>query len=327
MRDVAVEADVSLITVSRVLREPGSVAEGTRDRVREAMSRIGYLPHLSARSLVSQRSNIVATVIPAIDNPAFAETTGALAAGLAHRGIQTMIGYTDFRSETEETVSSALLARRPDGLVLTGSSHSPGLRRLLRTAGVPVVETWEIPESPIDMVAGFDNYAAMRALGTLLVTKGYRRFAYLTGNVDRLVRLRQRVNGLRDALRAAGVMLDPALLFQRPTSLEAGASTVREIVQQRGAADVLVCSGDVYAIGAILECVRAGIDVPREIAIAGFGGFDLAKMLTPKLTTVQVRGREIGAAAARLLLERLDGRRSREKIVDVGFNLVEGTSA
>jgi LacI family transcriptional regulator, gluconate utilization system Gnt-I transcriptional repressor len=327
MRDVAVQADVSLITVSRVLREPEAVSEATRNRVHEAMAEIGYLPHLSARSLVSKRSNIVATVIPAIDNPAFAETTGALAAGLAASRTQIMIGYTDFQIETEESVAAALLARRPDGLVLTGSSHSDRFKQIARTAGIPIVETWEIPEAPIDMVAGFDNYAAESALVRSLVKKGYRRFAYLTGDHRRLVRLRQRLDGLRTVLSESGLELSSENLFERTATFENGAKVVREIVQRKMAVDILVCSGDVYAIGAILECNRSGIDVPGDLAIAGFGGFDLGHLLTPELTTVQVRGREIGAAAAKLLLDRLDGRRSRNKIIDVGFSLIDGKSA
>ncbi|MCM0021765.1 MAG: LacI family DNA-binding transcriptional regulator, partial [Tagaea sp.] len=308
-------------------REPDSVSQATRLRVQEAMSEIGYLPHLSARSLVSQRSNIVATVIPAIDNPAFAETTGALAAGLSARGIQVMIGYTDFRIETEEAVTSALLARRPDGLVLIGSSHSERLRRLARTSGVPIVETWELPETPIDMVAGFDNFAAIAALTASLVAKGYRRFAYLTGDHRRLLRLRQRLAGLRHVLQASGLALDDGNLFERSASYDNGAEVIRELLRRKSGVDVLVCSGDVYAIGAILECARLGVRVPGDMAIAGFGGFDLGHLLTPELTTVQVRGREIGAAAAKLLLDRFDGRRARGKVVDVGFSLVPGKSA
>lgn len=320
MRDVAAAAGVSLITVSRAVRQPETVTADTRRRVQAAMRAIGYLPNLAARGLVSQRSHVVAAVVPAIDNPVYAATVAALADALRPRGIEVMIGNSAADQAVEEAVVTALLARRPDGIVLTGADHTPRLRRMLRQAAIPVVETWDLASRPIDMDVGFDNGAAQAALVRALVGRGYRRFAYLSGPFQHSGRIRKRVEGARAALAEAGLALPDALLFVRPASGDAGCQVVDAILDQRHGVDALVCGGDVFAVAALLGAQRRGARVPTDLAIAGFGGFEIGALLTPALTTVEVRGTDIGAAAARLLLDRLDGK-PVQRTVDVGFSL------
>jgi LacI family gluconate utilization system Gnt-I transcriptional repressor len=326
MRDVAEVAGVSLITVSRALHQPDTVSDDTRRRVTEAMRTIGYLPNLAARGLVLQRSNVIAAVVPTIDNPVYAATVGGLADTLRTRGIEIMIGNSGADPAEEQAVITALVARRPDGVVLTGSDQTRAARRLLRHSGLPVVGTWELPRRPIDMAAGFDNQAAQAAIVRALLARGYRRFAYVSGPLQGHARAQARLAGLRTELAAAGLSLPDALLFEHRASSEFGAAVVDRIIQHRLPVDVLVCGGDVYAIGALLQCIRRGLKVPEQLAVAGFGGFELGGLLTPPLATVQVHARTIGVAAAELLIGRLDGKPTR-KSVDVGYSLLMRGSA
>lgn len=322
MRDVARAAGVSLITVSRAMREPHLVNAETRRQVERAMLDIGYVPHMSARGLVSQRRNIVAAVVPSINNPVYAATVRGLSDGLRARGMQLLIGNTDARPDEEDTVIGALLAQRPDGIMLTGTTHPPAARRMLRTAGIPIVETWSLTRRPLDMIVGFDNREAHAAMARHLVARGYRRFAYVTGPLDQQERWRQRLEGFRGVLRDAGLDLEDSMVFARPGTMTEGFELLSDLVARKVRIDALVCAGDVYALGALLACHHLGVRVPDDLAVSGFGDFEMARLVTPSLTTIHVPSERIGASTAALILDRLEDRNSTRRRVDVGFELV-----
>jgi len=120
MRDVARIAGVSTMTVSRVLGQPDMVARATRDRVQKAIAELGYVPDMIASSLSSQKSGFIAAIVPTLNNINFAETAGGLSDTLKMAGFQLLIGYTNYILEEEEALIRTMLARRPEGIVLTG---------------------------------------------------------------------------------------------------------------------------------------------------------------------------------------------------------------
>jgi LacI family gluconate utilization system Gnt-I transcriptional repressor len=328
MRDVAGAAGVSLITVSRAMREPHLVDPETRAQVERAMAEIGYLPHMSARGLVSQRRGIVAAVVPSVGNPVYAATIRGLSDGLRASGMQLLIGNTDSQPEREDQVIGALLAQRPDGIMLTGTTHPPRARRILETCGIPIVETWSLTRARLDMAVGFDNREAHAAMARHLLGRGYRRFAYVCGPLDQQERWRQRLAGFRAALAEAGLSLPDAMVFARPASMTAGFQVMADLAAARIPVDAVACAGDIYALGALLACQRGGLSVPGDVAIAGFGDFEMGSLTTPALTTIRIPTERIGACAAQLILERLErGAAARRRTVDVGFTLVVRDSA
>ena len=323
MEDVARAAGVSAITVSRALNAPDKLAPATLRAVRDAIDRLGYVPNLTAGSLASNRSRIVAVIVPTIANSIFAETVGGLAKALAHHGYQLLLGQTGYRLEEEASLVDAFLGRRVDGLVLTGVAHARGVRGRLRRAGVPVVETWDLTARPIDMAVGFGNDEAGRAAARYLIAKGRRSLAFIGGPDDRSAK---RLAGFRDTARECGT--GEVLVATLPPSASPGegAEALAGLLG-RGRPDAVFCSNDTIAAGVLFECARRRIAVPRDLAVMGFADLPIAAAIEPTLTSIQVRATEMGSRAAAMLLARLTGEAPRDRIVDLGFEIVERASA
>ena len=323
MEDVAQLAGVSLITVSRVLNTPDKVAPATRRKIEAAIRKTGYLPNLTAGSLASNRSRIIAAIVPTIDNSIFAETVRGLSETLAAGGYQLLLGQTGYDEKTEEALVAAFLGRHADGMVLTGGQHSKLTVKRLKAAHLPVVEIWDLPAAPIDMVAGFSNLAAGRAMARHLLARGYRRLGFAGGDDDRTD---ARLRGFAAALRQVrGTHLVHASLGAG-RSFGGGREALTQLLAQDARLDAIFFSNDALAAGALMECQRRGIQVPQQLAIAGFADLDFAAEIEPALTTVKVRSRHIGDEAAHMLLTRLAGETVTTPVRDVGFTVVERAS-
>lgn len=330
LAEVAAHAGVSPQTVSRTIRRPELVSEDTVERVRASISATGYVPNLAASNLASNRSNTIAVLLPAVSASVFAETVQGLDHVLAPHGFHLFIGTTEYSLEQEEEVLRAFLGRRPDGIVLAGTVHTPVARAMLEAAQVPVVESWELTADPVDAVVGFSNYAAMTALFEHVHQLGYR-FPVLAGQFSEGdVRALRRRAAFEDAMQRLCPDV-PVRVFEAGdagVSMEAGREMLGKVRQQEPKADVIMFTSDVFAAGAILDAQRTKIAIPDAIGITGFGGFELGRHLVPSLTTVSVPSRRIGEEAGRVLLERIAARRPETStIVDVGFALIPGESA
>ena len=225
MAEVARLAGVSVITVSRVLREPERVADATRTRVLSAVKAVGYVPNLVARSLKSRRSGIVAAVIPSVAHSIVAEVTRGMNAVLKEEGLHLLLGDSGFSPQEEEELVAAFLARRCDAIYLTGTTHTRNTCRMLETARIPVVEAGALAEHPIDMTVGYSNRDAARAITQALIDRGRRRIAYV-GQAGRDVvdRVHDRHAGYRDALKANGLAVAVSTQAEVELSFRGGAA-------------------------------------------------------------------------------------------------------
>src|SRR5580698_8030196 len=212
---VARLAGVSSITVSRVVRLPGQVAPQTRARVERAMRELGYVPNLVAGSLASARTNSVGVLVPTIANSIFADTVQGLSDRLEPAGFSVILAQSRYDDVREDRMLSALLSRRPEAIIMVGSPATEDGARLLRNARIPVVETWDLPATPIDAVAGFDNYKAGVAVAKHLIAQGRRNLAFIGGDDPRATR---RWNGFKDTALDAGAKLPRRLILERNAS-------------------------------------------------------------------------------------------------------------
>ncbi len=312
-----------MITVSRALNTPDKLAPATLARVRAAIERLRYVPNLTAGSLASNRSRIVAAIVPTIANSIFSDTIDGLAQTLAQHRYQLLLGQTHYRLDEEAALVDAFLGRRVDGMVLTGIAHARGVRSRLQRAGIPVVETWDLTARPIDMVVGFSNRAAGEAAARYLIARGYRSLAYVGGTDDRSM---ARLTGFREGAAVCCVRDVAAALVPAPSSPSDGAAALAGLLAQHPLRAVF-CSNDMLAAGALFECARRHISVPSQMAVMGFADLPIAAGIEPALTSVAVRAKEMGQRAGELLLQRIAGDTSAQRRVDLGFAVIERASA
>lgn len=315
MTDVAARVGVSKMTVSRALnrgeRNRRSGSEALRQRILDTCREMGYVVDQTARSFASKRSGFVAALIPTLNNSNFSETAHGLTTAIEACGLQLLLGCTDYSTDTEERLLRAMLARRPEGVVLTGGSHTREARTLLRAAGVPVVETWDLLSDPVEHVVGFCNAEATATLVRMLHGKGYRRIAFLGGLPQSDARGAERRHGFEQAMRE--LRLDAGRVLsvgQAPVSMAHGAQGVVQLMSLWPDTQALVCVSDHPAFGALAECQRRGWDVPGKLAIAGFGGFEVGLACHPQMSTVVVDCTGIGRVAGELLLRAIEAARS-----------------
>jgi len=324
IEEVAALAGIATITVSRALRRPEKVAPETRARIMAAVEQLGYIPNLAASSLASRRSGIVAVIVPTIANSVFADTVQGLSDVVTSRGLQLLLGQSAYSEEAERALLAAVVGRQPDGIVLTGVAHAAPTRALLERAGVPVVETWDLTETPVDLLVGFSNEAAGAAMGRYLAGKGRRRPAFVSGGDHRATARRQ---GFAAALAAAGLPAPTVVTLDGPPAYGAGRRGLDAVLARAPETDAVFFATDVLAVGALLECRRLGLAVPERVAIAGLGDLEIAAELQPTLTTLRIPSYEIGRRAGELLLARIDGTTLAETRIELGFEIIERESA
>jgi LacI family gluconate utilization system Gnt-I transcriptional repressor len=308
MADVAQRAGVSKMTVSRALSGQ-NVSLATRERVLAVIAELGYVPDASAGALSTGRSGFVAALVPTLSNSNFADTARGLTDALAPAGLQLLLGFTEYRPEREEELVRAMLARRPEAVVLTGGDHAPATRSMLRQAGLPVLETWEQPPEPLGCAVGFSNAEAATLMVRHLAGRGYRRIAFLGGESGLDRRGAERERGYAEAVAALGL---PVRIIHHgipPLSMQHGAEAVARLIQEFPDSDAAFCVSDLFAFGAIMACQRQGWAVPGRLAVAGFGDFEISRICYPSITTIGVDAHALGLRAGQALLEALGARR------------------
>ena len=322
--EVARIAGVSPITVSRALNNPGQLATGTLARVREAIERTGYVPNRLAGGLASSRSRLVAALVPNISGLVFLETVQAMTEALDGAGYQVMLGQSGYDATREDALLEAIIGRRPDGLIITGVMHSPQARKRLASAGIPVVETWDLTPTPIDMLVGFSHEKVGAAVAEYLAYREVRRPGLVMAD-DYRASLRRR--GFIEGAARRGYRDVPVGVVATPTTLGEGRRGLSGLLAAHRDVDAVFCSSDVLAIGALTEAHARGLRVPDDLRIFGFGDLDFAAHTFPALSTVRIDGTAIGRRAAQFIIDRVAGKTIAEPIVDLGFKLVARASA
>lgn len=312
MMDVAQLAGVSTMTVSRALKPNTSVGEKTREKIREAAEQLGYVLNSNAANFASHKTGFVAVTIPSINNANFAETLTGLSDGLTDTGLQILLGYTNYSKDEEERLIEQFLQRRPEAIVVTGGSHTERCRKLLENSGVPVIEMWDQPKDPIDESIGFSNADAAALMVDHFVKQGHSRIGFIGGDATRDTRGLDRRRGFVARLNELG--LESHRLVSAgspPVTMREGMDSLVKMLDNWPDTEAVMCVSDLSAFGAISHCIREGIKVPDDIAIAGFGAYDISEVSVPTITTVDVSAQAIGFAVAQQVANRLSDNKSK----------------
>lgn len=323
--DVAREAGVSAITVSRALRTPDRVSGDTRARVEAAVRSMGYTPDPAAQALASHRSDIVGVLVPSVTNSVFLDTMRGIYEVSETSEFRVQIGNTRYSAEEEERLLKIFLSQRPAGLIVTGIDQSDGATALLHDAPCPVVQTTETGPAPIDMMVGFSHTQAARAAALHLSEQGYRRIGFLGARRD--PRSSRRLTGFRAGLEGQGLYSPARVLFSdSPSSVPLGAAQLAELLSRDPQADAVLCNNDDLALGVLFECQRRGIDVPQTFGICGFNDIDTMASAHPTLTSVRTPRLEIGRQAMAMILARLADQDPGPVTRDLGYTLIPRAS-
>lgn len=326
LTDVARLAQVSEITVSRILRNHGSIAQATRERVLSAVRQTGYVPNRLAGGLASSGSKLVGVIVPSLTNVVFPEVLDGIRAALDGTGFQAVIGVSHYDLAIEEGLVTSLLAWRPEAMVIAGFDHTQAARTMLEASNVRVAEIMDIDSTPIDLAVGLSHHRAGFDTGRYLLERGYTRFGYVghDGVADRRARLRY--DGLVAALAEAGLAIAASRLFPGPSSSLAGRDMLAALLAETGDLDVVVFSNDDMATGGVFHCLGAGIRPKADLALFGFNGLDIGQALPTPLSTMRSNRFLIGKTATENLLAHRDRPAERE-IIDTGYDIITGATA
>lgn len=324
LSDVAKLAGVAPITASRALNTPDVVSPEVRLRVQDAVSKTGYVPNRMAGGLASSKSKLIAAVVPSTVSSVFMETIESLNDALFDAGYQLMLGQTGYSDAREEQLLEAIIGRRPDGIFLTGITKPGKGRTRLVASGIPVVETWDLTPTPVDMLIGFSHIDIGHSVASYLMAKGYKRFAIVSGSDERADR---RLKAFCAAVSAQGLADVHLVKVGSSRTLKQGRVALSQILQDAPATDAVFCSSDLLALGVITEARARQISIPQQLAVVGFGDAPFVSDMLPALTTVRINAGQIGQMAAQFLIDRAQGRAVDPAVVDVGFSVIERETA
>lgn len=303
LADVARAARVSTATVSRCLNAPGSVQEKTRKRVLKTIETIGYAPNFNARALAAKRTSMIGAIIPTMDNAIFARALQSFQETLGAAGYSLVVASTSYAPAAESQHIRNLVSRGADGLLLIGHERDPGIYDFLDTRDVQVLVAWAFDETAPRHSIGFNNRIAMQSLAQKILETGHRRIGMISAPQAHNDRARERVDGVRGALRQAGLPAGALSLIEISYSIENGRIAFRELIKYKIQPTVIICGNDVLAVGAIQMAQSMGLRVPEDVSVTGFDDIELASVVRPRLTTVHVPHRKMGRIAAGMLIE------------------------
>lgn len=325
MKHVAEKANVSLKTVSRVVNNEKEIAEETRQRVLDTIQEMGYRPNLVARSLVTQRSNIIGLIVPDVCNPYHAEVARGVQEAAREAGYSLMMASSE-ESETEELhLLRAMDSQAADAVIVT-SPVTPDVIHAFGKGEKPIVCINTRYDHPKVGNVLADHYMGATEAVTHLLKAGHTKIAMLAGMEADPKRVR-RVRAYRDALLKNNLPFDEALVVRGLPRMHEGTEAARHLLTHHPDITALFCYNDLLALGALRACAELGRRVPQDCVVVGFDDIEYAAITTPSLTTVRVDKRDLGRRAANLALNLLEDTFRGERVIQLPAQLIIRESA
>lgn len=305
LEDVAQQSGVSPSTVSRILNGSATVSDAKRQAVAEAIARLGFVPNPVARGLAGGRTLSIGVITQAIDSPFYGGALRGIEEELDKAGYSALFVSGHWNASHEARCIDVLRSRRVDALiVLTGRLSDAALKATAKA--MPVVATGRKLKAPGLYTLDFDNQLGSRLATEHLLSLGHRRIAFIGGDpLHPDARARER--GYREALEAAGLAVDPALVVPGAYQEESGRLAVEQLLTAGQRFSAIFAANDQMALGAALGLHRRGLGVPRDVSLVGFDDLQVSMYATPPLTTVHQPVQDLGRLAAQAVLDLLRG--------------------
>lgn len=314
-------AEVSAVTVSRALRRPEMVSAALRDRIDIAVRELAYVPDLAASRLASARTHAVGVIVSSLTNGVFADYLRALHDSLLPAGFQVVVLSSRYSADEEEKAIATLVGQHPEAIIVAGIDQTPHARRLLQHSGVPVIQTFELADEPIDINVGLSQSQAAYEAVRYLIEQGHTRIGFIAARLD--ARARARMAGHARAMEEVGLPIDNRIATtERSSSVAAGTALISTLLDRGAELDAIFCCDDNLALGALFECQRRGIAVPEQMSLIGFNDLEFAACACPSLSSVATPRYEMGRLSAEILMRIIEtGERPANPKIDVGFSI------
>jgi LacI family transcriptional regulator, gluconate utilization system Gnt-I transcriptional repressor len=321
--DVAALANVSTATISRFLNSPDVVAPETAKRIARAIAVTGYIPNMLAGGLASKRSKMVAVLIPHLAHSIFNDMIETMAEELARGGTTVMMALTGGEEDRTEAMIQTAIGRRVDAIISTAPVSEETMNMLRRFPGL-FIQIWDLPERPVGLAVGFSHRAVGREVARFLSARGYRHpLLVTTGSA----RAGMRCDGFVEAWQALGGGVVQRLEVSAPSRFGHARRVFADMRHLPRQPDVVLCGSDFLAQGIIIEAQAAGLRVPDQLAVMGFGNASIAGDMRPTITSVDIDGAAIAREALAAIAAHGEGRLPLDCAVDVGFRVIARESA
>ncbi|OIK11301.1 LacI family DNA-binding transcriptional regulator [Bacillus sp. MUM 13] len=324
IKEIAEKAQVSRTTVSRVLNSSGYVSEEAKGRVLKVIEETGYVPSENAKSLRTKRTKVIGVILPKIST----ETSSRLVRGvdevLADEGYQILLANTNLEPDKEIEYVKLLKSRHVDGIILSATNVNEELLKQIHQLKIPFVIVGQQIPGVANVI--FDDYQAAKDMVLHLIGKGHEKIAFIgVDERDRAVGLFRKA-GYRDAMKENGLSIEEGWIQKGIFDVESGYKCMRKLMETSTKPAAVLAVTDRLAIGAMQYLKETGLSVPGDIAIAGMGGSELSKFITPSLSTVDFSIEDAGREAAKLILDKLTGKEFVETIQTIEYRLLERDS-
>ncbi len=323
VEDVAREAGVSPITVSRALSTPEKVREETRKLVTDAVAKTGYVVNSIASTLRSGHSSIIAVFAANLRNQHFADVVQGCSDALEGSGFHVLMSQSGTSEAQRREAIESVIPFRPAAMLFTDLSKLQAVSEMVGAEDIPVMEMWDQRGDPDDMLVTVSEHDAGRLMGHHFARQGYRRIAYAGLLYDRG---RRRVEGFREALAEHGASCDLVVPVAPGIEVADGIAALGTILEKMPDCEAVFFGNDSLAAGGLVYARRHDLQIPGDLAIAGFGDLGFARHMEPPLTSLLVDSYGMGLTAGKMLLRRLRGQQVAEKIVAFPVQLQERRS-
>jgi LacI family transcriptional regulator len=310
LKDIALATGVSVMTVSKALRDAPDVSDQTRAKIKKLALDLGYVPDFSAQGLRTKTTRLFGLVIPTTTNSIYARIVFALEERAHELGYDLLLAHTYNNPEREDQCLRRLLSRRVDGLFITPVYRFEAEARIYQeivARSIPTV----LLGSPAPFCKNFvsieiEELVASYNLTQHLLGLGHKKIAYLTGP-PAAPWAHERFEGYRRALREAGLEVDDKLVFQSGSTLEDGAKAALQMLNENCHPTAIQAVSDIVAIGCAETLMQQGIKIPNDVSIAGFGNIMAAEFYRVPMTTISQPKFRLGVAAMEAMMKLIHG--------------------
>ena len=327
---IAKKSGYSTSTVSRTISNPNAVSPRAREKIKKIINKTGYVHNSLAGSLKSGKSGFVIAIIPTLRGSIFSDYIHGIKEELRKKGFQLLIGVSNYNLEREEELIRKFLSYKPEGFIIVGTKHTPNTLSLLLASKLPIIETWNITDKPMDVVVGFSNFTAGYQITDHVINLKYKNIAYATPSENFMKnenRGKRRLNGYLSRMKEANLK---TTIFYYSTPMnhkKCGEEIFNQYKKNKSKLDCIICGSEVSGTGFLSEVLFRGIKIPKSIGIAAVGNAEITSLLQPQLTTIDFKVNEIGIIAANKLIDKINNIKLKKKIFDVGIELIKGGSA